>query len=107
MATKVTTAGRDWMIDKLDTTVATKMEYIGMGTRVGPSGSGVTLSQPSSDTNRAVGTITATATRAVTNAGTFTAASSGTLGVHGDFTTVNLLSGDAITFTIDSQITTA
>lgn len=113
------------MIDRLDATVATKMEYIGIGTgagtaaigdttlftevetRVGPSGSGTTLSQPTSDTNRAVGTITATATRALTNAGTFTASSAGTLGVHGDFATVNLLTGDSITLTIDAQITTA
>lgn len=126
MATKVTSVGRDWMVDKLDGTVATKMEYIGWGTgagttaigdttlftesaetRVGGSGSGVTLSQPASDTNRAVGTLTASTTRAITNAATFTAVSSGTIGTKGDFTTVNLLTGDSITFTIDSQLTTS
>ena len=57
------------------------------------------------DTYRVVGTITAGGTRAITNAGVFDASTSGNLFVKGDFSTVNLASGDAIQFTWNVQFT--
>jgi hypothetical protein len=86
-------------VDKLDSTVATKPEYIGWGsgagtaavgdltlfteeseTRIGPSVTSGPLatetlrSQPAADTLRMVGTLTALAGKTITNAGTFTTA---------------------------------
>jgi hypothetical protein len=47
-----------------------------------------------------VGTITASATRAITNAGLLDASTAGNLFVKGDFSVINLNSGDSIQFTI-------
>jgi hypothetical protein len=55
------------------------------------------------DTYRVVGTITASATRAITNAGLFDASTSGNLFVKGDFSTINLASGDSIQFTFNTS----
>jgi len=55
------------------------------------------------DTYRVVGTITATATRAITNAGLFTASSAGSMLCKSDFATINLLTNDSITFTFNVQ----
>lgn len=55
------------------------------------------------DTYQVIGTITATATRAITNAGLFDASSAGNMFMKGDFSTVNLSSGDAIQFTMKVQ----
>jgi hypothetical protein len=52
------------------------------------------------DSYQVVGTITASATRAITNAGLFDTSSAGNLFVKGDFATINLVSGDSIQFTI-------
>jgi hypothetical protein len=52
------------------------------------------------DTYQVVGTITATGTRAITNAGLLDASTVGNLFVKGDFATINLASGDSIQFTI-------
>jgi len=57
------------------------------------------------DTIQAVATITATATRAITNAGLFDAVTGGNLIMKGDFATVNLNNGDSITFTMKIQFT--
>lgn len=57
------------------------------------------------DTYRVVGVITATATRAITNAGIFDASSSGNLFAKGDFSTMNLASGDSIEFTFNVEVT--
>lgn len=57
------------------------------------------------DTYQVVGTITATATRAITNAGVFDASTVGNLFLKGDFATVNLASGDSIQFTFKLQFT--
>jgi hypothetical protein len=59
------------------------------------------------DTYQITGTITATGTRAITEVGVFDAAGSGNppsggnLGVYGDFSAINLSSGDSIAFTIN------
>jgi hypothetical protein len=52
------------------------------------------------DTYQVIGTITATAIRAITNAGLFDAAAAGNLFVKGDFATINLATNDSIQFTI-------
>lgn len=52
------------------------------------------------DTYQVVGTITASAARAITNAGLFDAVTTGNLFVKGDFATINLAINDSIQFTI-------
>jgi hypothetical protein len=120
----VTDAGAAWITDKIDGTSALKPDYIGWGsgagtatqtdttlsteeteTRIGPVGSGVTASQPTTKTNRYVGTMTAAAGKTITNAGLFTAVTGPTLVVHGSFTGVVLATGDKIDFTIDIVLT--
>ena len=58
-----------------------------------------------SDTLQVVGTLTAATTLAVTNAGLFDNATvgSGNLFAKGDFSTINLNSGDSIQFTFKVQ----
>ena len=58
-----------------------------------------------SDTYRVVGTMTASAVRAITNAGLFDASPAGTLFMKGDFTTVNLSTSESIQFTFNAQFT--
>lgn len=59
------------------------------------------------DTYRVTGTITATGTRAITEVGVFDGAGTGNppsganLAVYGDFTVINLASGDSIQFSVD------
>lgn len=57
------------------------------------------------DTYRVVATITADATRAITNAGLWDASSGGNLFVKGDFSTINLATNDSIQFTFNLQFT--
>ena len=63
-----------------------------------------------SDTFLVTGTITAGGTRAITEVATFDAAGSGNppsggnMAVYGDFSVINLASGDSIAFTIDSVL---
>lgn len=123
-ATVLVTVGKNWVVDKLDSTVATLPEWVGWGTGAGTAGVGDTtlftedsggspayariqgtLSQPAADTLRCVATITANAGKTITNAGSFTAVSAGTLIVKGDFTGIVLADDDQIQFTINIQIT--
>ena len=125
-ATVLTTVGIARVVDLFDQTIAAThlATHIGWGTGAGTAAVGdttlftedsggspayarvaVTESQPAADTYRCVATITSNASKTITNAGTFSASSSGTLVVKGDFTGVALLSGDSIQFTIDLQIT--
>lgn len=65
--------------------------------------SGTSTQQTTTTTNdsyQVISTITASAARAVTNAGLFDASTSGNLFVKGDFTVINLSTGDSIQFTI-------
>lgn len=58
------------------------------------------------DTLQVVGTITAAGARAITEVGVFDAAGSGSpptggnMGLYGDFSAINLASGDSIAFTV-------
>jgi len=121
MATTILTqVGEEWLTDKIDESVQTKGEYIGWGTGAGTAAKGdvalfseasearvtATMTQPAADKTRWVGTLTcAGAGKTITNAGNFTASTSGTLIVHGDFTGIALNVGDKIEFTIDLEIT--
>ena len=77
-----------------DTTLFTEVETRTAGTSTQQT------TTTTNDTYQVIGTVTATATRAVTNAGLFDASSAGNLYMKGDFATVNLSSGDSIQFTM-------
>jgi hypothetical protein len=70
----------------------------------------VTTSQ-TNDTYQVVGTITALGTRAITEVGVFDAAGAGSpptggnINIYGDFSVINLASGDSIAFTVKVAFT--
>ena len=67
-----------------------------------------TTTTTTSDTLNVVGTIVATGTRTIAEAGLFTAASGGTLFVRGVLAaTISVTSGDSVAFTFNVQITSA
>jgi len=67
-----------------------------------------TTTTTASDTLNVTGTIVATGTRTIAEAGLFTAATSGTLFVRGVLaSTIGLTTGDSIAFTFNIQITSA
>lgn len=55
------------------------------------------------DTYRVVGTLTASAPRAIKEVGLYDALTSGNLFLRGTFAVINLEAGDSIQFTIDTQ----
>jgi hypothetical protein len=77
-----------------DTTLFTEVETRTSGTSTQQT------TTTTNDTYQVIGSITATAPRAVTNAGLFDAVSAGNLFVKGDFSVINLAIGDSIQFTI-------
>ena len=126
MATVLTQVGEEWIVDLIDGTVSAQANWIGWGTggtaaaknatdlsTAAPEArASTTRTQATTDRIRWVGTITATGTRGITNAGVFYGQGSGSpptggtpLIVMGDFTTVNVVSGDSIQFTIELEIT--
>jgi hypothetical protein len=122
VATVLTDAGKQWLCDKLTSTVSTTGQYVAWGTGAGTAAvSDTTLSTEASEARVAgtvsttgtgasakyqvVATITANGTKTITNVGNFTASSVGTLIVHQDFTGVAVNSGDSLTFTITLQPT--
>lgn len=118
-ATVLTSAGEAWIVDKLDETVQTTGDYVGWGTGAGTAAKADTVlfteaaearvvaarTQPLADKIRWVATITSASAQTITNAGNLTAATVGTLIVHGDFTGIALAISDKIEFTIDLEIT--
>lgn len=76
-----------------DTALSTEVESRATGT-----GSNVTTTV-TNDTYQTVGTITATATRAVDEAGTFDASTTGNMDLSFTFPVVNLASGDSLQLT--------
>lgn len=96
---------------------AATMKYLGWGTGSGQTASSNALASASAesrtagtmsqvtttvtnDTLQVVGTITASATRAITEVGVFDASTSGNMDLYGDFSVINLNSGDSIAFTV-------
>lgn len=119
MANVYTTVGKGKVVDILDGTASVPTYYVAWGTGAGTSGVGdttlfteasesrvsTTQSQPAADTNRFVGTITASGSKTITNAGIFDASTSGNLILKSDFSGIALASGDSITFTFNLQQT--
>ena len=131
MATVVTNAGRDIATNRI-MGLGTEPKQIGVGSGAGTAAvaditlfaekaadgvatTGTRIAGTSSrqttgvanDTYRVAGTLVATATWTVTNAGTFdnTAIAAGNLFCKGDFTGVLLNNGDSLALTINVQMT--
>jgi hypothetical protein len=102
---------------------ASRARYIGWGTGTGQTATSTDLATAAaeartagttsqetttttSDTFQIVGTVTATGTRAITEVGVFDGAGTGSppsgdnLAVYGDFSVLNLESGDSVAFTV-------
>ena len=123
MATVLTNAGEEWVVDKLKETVQTEPNYVGWGTGAGTAAKGDTDLFTPANTDpgnvlrlagttskqgtgasakyRNVATLQAVVGITATNAGAWTAVSGGVLVVKGDFTGVALAAGDQIVFTIE------
>ena len=82
-----------------DTALSTEVE-----TRTAGTTSTITTSA-TNDTFQVVGTVAASATRAVDEAGTFDATSAGNMDISATFAVVSLASGDSIAFTFKKQYT--
>ena len=119
MATVLTNAGKAIVTNRIKGS-GTEPSYVAYGTGAGTAAvadttlftetgtrqSGTSTQQTTSvtnDTYQVVGTQTAGGTLAITNAGLFDALTTGNLFVKGDFTTINLSSGDSIQFTFKTQ----
>lgn len=129
VATVITTIGKAMFADRLRGTPGTYSnppKYIGIGvgatgaartaavgdtalssaveSRVSGTESTVTTST-TNDTYQTVGTITATASRAVDEAGCFDASTSGNMFLSATFAVVNLANGDSLALTCKAQVT--
>jgi len=119
MATLLVNAGKAIVTNRIKGS-GTEPVYVAYGTGAGTTASadttlftetgtrqtGTSTQQTTSvtnDTYQVVGTQTAGSTLAITNAGLFDASTSGNLFVKGDFSTINLNSGDSIQFTFKTQ----
>lgn len=118
MANIFTQAGEEFLTDLVDGTVSAPANwYIGWGTGAGTAAKGdttlfteasearvaATESQPTTDTNKFLAQLTcAGAGKTITNAGVFSASTSGTMFLKSDFTGIALNVGDKIEF--DFQI---
>lgn len=124
MATVLTNNGEEWAAERLagvqgagtNNVAANAGTHIGMGTGGAAAAKGdtalgtevetraatsVTVTGTGSSAKyQATATVAATGTRAVIEAALFSASSAGVMFVRGDFSTINLVSGDSIAFTI-------
>ena len=118
MANIYITTGKNLVVDRIDDTASgANTDYVAIGTGSGQTAASTTLavevetraaatkSQPAADKNQWQGTVSITATRAITEAGIFSASSGGTLILYGDFAVINLVSGDSIQCTFTLQQT--
>lgn len=127
VATVVTNGGKRTIADRLQTTpTRNPIKFVAMG--VGATGAGRTAAAADTalstevetrtsgtesnqtttvtgDTYRVVGTVTATATRAVDEMGLFDASSAGNMGFSATHSVINLATNDAIQYTANIQIT--
>lgn len=97
MGVGATTAARTAAIG--DTALSTEVETRTSGTE------SIQTTTTTGDTYQVVGTVTASASRAVDEAGLFDASSSGNLFLSATFNVVNLSNGDSIQFTFKAQLT--
>lgn len=121
LAVVYTQKGEEHTADVFDGTVSNSSinYYIGWGTGTNAAAKGdttlqtesaesrvtATKSQPSADKNQCLGTITSAGTQTITEAGLFTASTSGNLVIRGVFSGIALATGDAIEFTITLEWT--
>jgi hypothetical protein len=77
-----------------DTALGTEVETRATGTE------SVVTTTVTSDTYQTLGTITATAGRTITEAGTFDASTVGNMGVSATFPAIGLLTGDSLQLTV-------
>lgn len=118
MADVFTQAGEELVTDIMDGTTAVPANwYVGWGTGAGTAVKGSTTlnteaaesrvattdTQPAADKNQFVATLTSASAQTITNAGVFSASTSGTLLIHSDFTGIALGIGDKIEFTFGLQ----
>jgi hypothetical protein len=120
MATLLVNTGKAIITNYLSGGAANQPKYVGWGTGAGTTsatdttlftetgsrstGTGTqTTTTTTNDTLQVVATNTAGGTLAITNAGIFDASTSGNLFAKGDFSTINLNSGDSIQFTFKVQ----
>ena len=119
MATLLVNAGKAIVTNRIKGS-GTEPSYVAWGTGAGTTAatdttlftetgsrvSGTSTQQTTSTTNdsyQVVATQTAGSSLAITNAGLFDASTSGNLFAKGDFSTINLNSGDSIQFTFKVQ----
>lgn len=120
MTAYYTTIGKAFVVDLIDDTAsggtthfigggtgstAASVASTGVSTEVSESRVAATKSQPAADTNQWVATQTYTATKTITNAGVFTASTSGTMFLIADGLSIAVTNGDSITFTFTLQQT--
>lgn len=120
MATLLVNTGKAIVTNYLAGGAATQPKYVGWGTGAGTTAltdttlftetgsraTGTTTQQTittTNDTYQVVGTLTASGSVTITNAGLFDATTSGNLFVKGDFSGIALTSGDSIQFTFKTQ----
>jgi len=120
MATLLVNTGKAIVTNYLAGGAATQPKYIGWGTGAGTTAATDTTlftetgtrttgtatqvtTSTTNDTFQVTGTNTAGGTLAITNAGLFDASTSGNLFAKGDFSTINLATGDSIAFTFKVQ----
>lgn len=82
-----------------DTALSTEVETRTSGTET------IVTTTQTNDTYQVVGTVTATATRAVDEGGLFDASTVGNMFTSATFNVINLVSGDSIQFTWKVQVT--
>lgn len=115
MADVFTDVGEQLVADQMDSNTAAAITnwYVAQGTGAGTAlATDTTLfteatearvattdSQPASNQNRYVGTITANGTKTITNAGIFDASTGGNMLLKSDFTGIGVNSGDSIQYT--------
>ena len=120
MATLLVNTGKAIVTNYLAGGAATQPKYVGWGTgsgttaltdttlfsETGSRATGTTTQQTittTNDTYQVIGTLTASGSVTITNAGLFDASTSGNLFVKGDFTGIALTTGDSIQFTFKTQ----
>ena len=120
MATLLVNTGKAIVTNYLAGGAATQPKYVGWGTgagttaatdttlftEIGSRTTGTATQQTTSTTNdtyQVIGTLTASGSVTITNAGLFDSSTSGNLFVKGDFSGIALTSGDSIQFTFKTQ----
>lgn len=116
MASIFTDVGENKAADLWDGTASAPANwYVGWGTGTTTAAKGDTAletpsaesrvagteSQPSSNINRLVATITSAGTQTITEVAVFDASTTGNCVIHADFAGIALVSGDSIEFTIN------